>query len=187
MLQRLREAYGHDFAKLSGTIEIDGTYNGIWNHVSVGHLRRYVSSSSRAAVTRGRKMTMLKRRTTRPVLVLALWLSGCGGDDGFSPTRPTPVVTHGANGTDPRPDGAVHRQGRGLPNCPKPSSGRSDRQLGRPGVAGSHRSLRRAAWRPQNLDDGAMNKLLVGAAAFGCRRDPSGAGADKTEIPVWRD
>ena len=40
----------------------------------------------------------------------------------------------------------------------------------------------RAAWRPQNLDDGAMKKLLVGAAAFGCRRDPSGA--DKTEIPA---
>ena len=40
----------------------------------------------------------------------------------------------------------------------------------------------RAAWRPQNLDDGAMKKLLVGAADFGCRRDPSGA--DKTEIPV---
>ena len=39
----------------------------------------------------------------------------------------------------------------------------------------------RAAWRPQNLDDGAMKKLLVGAAAFGCRRGPSGA--DKTEIP----
>ena len=27
-----------------------------------------------------------------------------------------------------------------------------------------------------------MKKLLVGAAAFGCRRGPSGA--DKTEIPV---
>ena len=27
-----------------------------------------------------------------------------------------------------------------------------------------------------------MKKLLVGAAAFGCRRAPSGA--DKTEIPV---
>ena len=30
-------------------------------------------------------------------------------------------------------------------------------------------------------DDGAMKKILVGAAAFGCRRGPSGA--DKTEIP----
>ena len=39
----------------------------------------------------------------------------------------------------------------------------------------------RVAWRLQNPDDGAMKKLLVGAAAFGCRRDPSGA--DKTEIP----
>ena len=38
----------------------------------------------------------------------------------------------------------------------------------------------RAAWRPQNLNDGAMKKLLVGAAAIGCRRGPSGAG--KTEI-----
>ena len=40
----------------------------------------------------------------------------------------------------------------------------------------------RAAWRPQNLDDGAMKKILVGAAAFGGRRGPSGA--DKTEIPA---
>ena len=38
----------------------------------------------------------------------------------------------------------------------------------------------RAAWRPQNLDDSAMKKILVGAAACGCRRGPSGAG--KTEI-----
>ena len=49
-----------------------------------------------------------------------------------------------------------------------------------PGPPARHTSAR-AAWRPQNLDDGAMKKLLVGAAAFGCRRGPSGA--DKTEIP----
>ena len=49
-----------------------------------------------------------------------------------------------------------------------------------PGPPARHTSAR-AAWRPQNLDDGAMKKILVGAAAFGCRRGPSGA--DKTEIP----
>ena len=50
-----------------------------------------------------------------------------------------------------------------------------------PGPPARH-TLARAAWRPHNLDDGAMKKILVGAAAFGCRRCPSGAG--KTEIPV---
>ena len=49
-----------------------------------------------------------------------------------------------------------------------------------PGPPARHTSTR-AAWRPQNLDDSAMKKILVGAAAFGCRRGPSGA--DITEIP----
>ena len=48
-----------------------------------------------------------------------------------------------------------------------------------PGPPARHTSAR-AAWRPQNLDDGAMKKLLVGAAACGCKRCPSGAGT--TEI-----
>ena len=40
-----------------------------------------------------------------------------------------------------------------------------------PGPPARHTSAR-AAWRPQNLDDGAMKKILVGAAAFGGRRGP---------------
>ena len=48
-----------------------------------------------------------------------------------------------------------------------------------PGPPARHTSAW-AAWRPQNLDDGAMKKILVGAAAFGCRRGPSGA--DETEL-----
>ena len=49
-----------------------------------------------------------------------------------------------------------------------------------PGPPARHTSAR-AAWRPQNLEDGAMKKILISAAPFGRRRGPSGAGT--TEIP----